>query len=61
MKKGVLAIISKKVTDSDLKLWSAQPNVTIANILVWSKTFLSQKEAEISAFKVLPYAGVKKG
>ena len=61
LKKGFLAIISKSVTDSDLKLWSAQPNVTIANILVSSKSFLSQKEVEISAFKVLPYTQVKKG
>ena len=44
MKKGFLAIISKTVTNSDLELWYAQPNVTIANILV---SFLSQKGAEI--------------
>ena len=57
MKKGVLAIISKTVTDSDLKLWSAQPNVTIANILVWLLSFLSQKGAEICQFEIWAYAG----
>ena len=59
-KKGFLAIISETVQNIDLGPWPAQPNVPIAHILKWLLSSVSQKEAEISLFENLAYAGVWK-